>query len=280
MSPAPQPPRRGSASPGRKPGAAPLRAPPPGAIAAQPVAVQRRRLPQFTTLSCVELGVAAVLFALSAALGWGAVRGYFAGMNLKNGIAHYASNQGEKALEELETASRWDPANPNPLLLLAKMKTDADALKDAEDNYQAVIRLGEARAGASYVAAAHVGLGVLWLKQAERQPGEALKKPLASAQAEFSAALKLDPESPETQIGLAHVSLLAGDAPGALARLNRVASAPGDRITRDGLPDLYLGTGVALRRTRAPVDGALRAYGQARALAPGLIWLHVDVMLL
>ena len=280
----PTPPRRGG-------NPAPRRAAAPGAVAADPVAVRRRRLPEFTRLSSIEAGVAAVLFLASAGLGWNAVRGYFIGSNLRAGLYHYGANQLDSAIQNFKNAAGWAPDLPTPPLLLAKMKVDGEALDEAEEIYRKLAAIEGA--GAETVAAAHVGLGVVQLRRADAalvdevkapadrraEPAERRKAAVAAARTEFNEAVKLDGGLPESGIGLAHAALLAGDPAEAQRRLSALAD-PGPRVTLDGLIDLYIGTGLALRRTKAPVGDVLAAFHRATAVAPGWRLGQINLTLL
>lgn len=164
----------------------------------------------------------------------------------RDGLLQHDMGRPEAAVAPLKAAIDWDSDNPEPKLLLAKIHVEDDNYGEAEDLYNAV--LGSEYGGQH--PEAHVGLGVMYLRQADRaKSAEEASAFLAKAEGEFKQA----GAAVESHIGLATARLIravkvegaSGEA-AASAFADALAKAKSDPPTLDGCIDLTAGQAASM----------------------------------
>lgn len=203
---------------------------------------------EFSRATIIQLSCSGVILVISLVLGWLAFARWWYKDNLLKGFWGYHSNQPQIAKTSLEAALYWKKDSVPARLLLAKINCDANQLNAAEKSYQ----------GLPGRVDAHVGLGVIWLKRADKAvKPEEVNTMVGQARAAFIAGKGLSSTAPEPQIGLGHCELMLAQK---LNDPSRLAVAQGifDKVTQDltrpevrlavtksGLIDYYTGLGKA-----------------------------------
>lgn len=217
---------------------------------------QKVELTKEALFSFIGAGVAAVLALL---FGWFAFSNWKAKTALVDGFQAYESNRLGEAKRALQDAASWKPEHVGVKQVLAKIACDAGGseLSVAEDNYKKIRALGVDG------STEKVGMGVLWLKRAEKATApKEVQEFIGKAQAEFRGANDI----PEGEIGLGHCDLLLGSKLGDAKKLGEARvkfenirkslgnHATAAKISRDGLIDYYAGLGRVLSVSDKPEE--------------------------
>jgi tetratricopeptide (TPR) repeat protein len=230
---------------------------------------------QLTKEAIIQLVAAGTLFLLSIVLGWFGFSNWRFKSALVSGYRAYESGKVGEAKTELRDAVAWKSEHAGARELLAKLAVDAGGsdLSAAEDQYK---KLRELNLDSPTVK---TGMGVLWLKKAEKATApKEIADLVGRAQGEFRAAGN---ELPEGEIGLGHCDLLLAsklnDAKylaSARDRFEKLRTAFGSRgtagkVSREGLIDYYSGLGRILAMSDKPkdLDDARTAFQSCTQLA-------------
>lgn len=185
-----------------------------------------------------------ILMVVSALMILSSVRTYSFKSNFREALRMHDSRNPGQVGALCEKALGWNGSFHPARELWAKVLVDSDSDDVAEDHYNALIRSGYKK------PSVFAGLGVLYLRRADKEKDAAKAVALTSkAQEYFSQARSI----PEGEIGTGLCALMLGlrqnnsaKIKEARATLEGVAKNLNDKIGRDGLIDLYFGLGCAL----------------------------------
>ncbi len=215
---------------------------------------------EISKAAAVQMAISAALAVLSIILGYMAFVKWRFKANLVSGYESYDSNDLEGGRKGMEAALSWRPDHVGARELLAKIYCDTNVLDRAEENYNRILAQGADR------PEIFVGLGVLYVKKADKAEAKEVPQLLRQARDYFERAGGI----PEAAIGLGHCDLLeaerlsAADNPrryeAAIRRFKKLREDMAARqdyrasCSRWGLIDYYAGLGKALSASDAPED--------------------------
>jgi len=223
---------------------------------------------EISPAAALQLGISAGLVVLSLILGYFALVRWRLKENLLSGYASYGAGDLENARKRMEAALSWKPDHAGARELLAKIQCDVNLLDEAEANYRRLLEQGYT------FPRIRAGLGVVYLKRADKADPKEAASYLRQARESFEAAGGI----PEAAIGLGHCDLLQAERLGnpsdprryeaAIQRFRKIREEMNARkeyraeCTRWGLVDYYAGLGKALAASPAAEDqqAALEAF--------------------
>lgn len=221
----------------------------------------KTRKVEFTPLTIAQLAVAGGVVVVSLVFGYMAFVKWRFKDNLIGAYRTYHIGL-PNAKPYLQAAIDWNPEHPGPRELLAKILCDEDKLDEALEQYEEVLRL---QPGAPQI---HAGIGVVYLKKADKAKSAAEATPLVKqAEAAFKAAGGI----PEAAIGLGHCELILASKgetpryPTARQMFEKIRSQMSSAsyaatCTPDGLVDYYSGVARSLAGGGEYDPGATAGY--------------------
>ncbi len=151
-----------------------------------------------------------------------------------NGLGVALENSGDwrSAQQAFQKASAADPALLDAVFNLAKSQLDHGQTSEAEQSFRAVLSQSPNDAGA------HSGLAQALLREGNREGNQ------EAAQAEFAAALRIDPQNLDALEALGQLALSQGQASQAVEFLEKAETrSPDDPIVRQQLALAYAQSG-------------------------------------
>jgi tetratricopeptide (TPR) repeat protein len=186
---------------------------------------------------------AAVLFAVSALMIYSSIGKFSLKTNAREALKMHDSGNTGQVGALCEKALGWNSSYHPARELWAKTLVDSGADDVAEDQYNLLIRSNYKK------PSVYAGLGVLYLKKADKEADPAKAATLIAKAQEFYGQAR---SIPEGEIGLGMCALMLGIKQKNAAKLKEArgilegaAKNLNDKIGRDGLVDLYFSLGVA-----------------------------------
>ncbi len=240
--------------------------------------VKKRKI-EISPAAAAQMGISGALIVLSIIFGYIAFVKWRFKENLVSGYENFDSNDLENARKDLEDALRWKADHAGARELLAKIQCDIGQMDAAEANYNRLLDQGYAP------PQVHAGLGVVFLKKADKAEAKDAAGPLKQARDCFERASGV----PEAAIGLGHCDILQAERLGApadpkrfsaaLQRFRKIRDDMNARqdyralISRWGVADYFSGLGKALAASEAPEErkeaaSAFRSWNQMARRSP------------